>query len=119
MEKPSRINASSSIQGSGCAMSVAGELASTAAERIGPTAEAPEAPDSYDSQRSAILQERARKFIANRRRERSDQCGERSTTTGDKHENATNNDVGTNGAVSRFRKDTVREIYRKRLTLAH
>jgi hypothetical protein len=86
-------------------MSVAGELASTAAERTGSAAEA---PDSYDSQRSAILQERARKFIADRRRERGDVCGERSTTTGDKNENSTNNDVGTYGAVSRFRKDTTR-----------
>ncbi len=86
-------------------MSVAGELASVVAERTGLTAEA---PDSYDSQRSAILQERARKFIADRRRECSDVSGERSTTTRDKHETGTNNDVGTYAAVSRFRKDTTR-----------
>ncbi len=105
MEKPSRINDSSFVQGPGCAMSVAGEMASSALERSGPTAEA---PDSYDSQRSAILQERARKFIADRRRERGDVCGERSTTAGEKNENGINNDGGTYGAVSRFRKDITR-----------
>jgi hypothetical protein len=108
MEESFRTNVSLFIQGLGCAMSVAGvagDLAGTAAERAEP---AVEASKSYDSQRSAIIQERARKFIADRRRERGDACGERSTAIGDKNVNSNTNDGGTYGAVSRFRKDTTR-----------
>jgi hypothetical protein len=112
MEKYFRTNISLFIQGSGCAMSVAGVAGDLAGVLTGTTAEraapAVEASESYDSQRSAIIQERARKFIADRRRERGDACGERSTAIGDKNVNSSTNDSGTYGAVSRFRKDATR-----------
>ncbi len=59
------------------------------------------ASSAYDMQRSEILQERARKFIAERRKELSESSSTADNATSGLHDPSL--DSGTFGAVSRYR----------------